>query len=71
MALARQRADWTRDAEMTARIANAVRMNGKPINAQDIIPRALRPRPEPVPELTDAERADGWAKFDAAFGIEG
>lgn len=71
MALARLRADWTRDAAMTSRIANAVRMSGKPIDPQDLVPKALRPKPEPPAELSAEERAAGWDKFDAAFGIKG
>lgn len=71
MARAKQCGDWVRDARMTATIANAVRMSGKPIEVASLIPRAFRPRPEPPAELTAEERAAEWAKFDTAFGIEG
>lgn len=69
MAEARQREEWARAARMTAEIANAVRVSGKPIDPLKLIPEALRPKPEPVPELSAEERAEGWSEFDRAFGI--
>lgn len=73
MAEARQQSEWLRAAVMAARVANSVRLGGKPVHPLDLIPPEFRPQPEPPPEQTPAEEAeqkrDAWEKFDAVFGI--
>lgn len=75
MADARQRSDWLKVGVAVAELVNRGGFAKQALDPLKVIPPQFRPRPDPPPELTDEEEAEGrraaWSKFDAAFGLKG
>lgn len=75
MARARQRAEWLRVGIAVMWIVNRNGFTKEPIDPLKVIPAQFRPPPEPVPELTEEEKAEesrqAWFVLDTFFGRTG